>query len=624
MDYETFLAGKRATAPRIGVTIDTDVLHESLYEWQAEIVRWACDVGRAAIWADTGLGKTRMQLEWARVSAGADGVALVVAPLAVCAQTVREAAAMDLDARYVRSDAEIDGPGIYVTNYEMVERIDPNRLAAVVLDEASILKQSTGATRTMLIDHFADVPRRLACTATPAPNDPEELTNQAAFLGVMTRANMLAAYFVHDQDGWRPKGHARGPMFRWMASWALAIRRPSDLGYCDDGYDLPGLVIEPHLIPVEVEAAGQLFATDLGGVGGRAQIRKSTLVARCERAVEIVNASHELAADDGSKLAACHGSQSTPRTDAASTKRTPPSAHDGTLRVPEPPRRTGSTCAPTTSPTPRSTSGHRSSKLSTTLPVETGTPMTPSIGRSARPTRADATKRPAATASSALNSESPAPSTTRCSTDRAAAVPSAVTGSATGEDTDSTSITATTLESCAGSSAPAATWGSESSAMTSNDSNGQSTTCGDQETWIIWCGLNDEQDTLAAAFGDRCFSLYGSQSPEAKVDILERWLAGERPILITKTSIAGMGINAQHCARMIFVGLSDSYEAYYQAIRRCYRYGQERVVIAHVVLSEIEAQIAVNIARKEAEASSITAELVDAMRVHHLTERIPA
>jgi hypothetical protein len=366
----------------------------------------------------------------------------------------------------------------------MVECFDPERLAAVVLDEASILKQSTGATRTMLIEHFAGVPRRLACTATPAPNEPEELTNQAAFLGVMTRANMLAAYFVHDQDGWRPKGHARGPMFKWMASWALAIRRPSDLGYDDDGYDLPGLTIEPHLLPVDIEAEGQLFATELGGVGGRARIRKDTLAARCQRAAEIVNASHELAADCGRKLAAWDGSPST-------------------------------NCAA------------------------------------------------AATSASASSGTTPFSSPAR-------------------------------------------------------------SIISPPEPWIVWCGLNDEQDYLARAFGDRCYSITGSQSPEQKVDLLNRWLDGERPILLTKTSIAGMGINAQHCARMVFVGLSDSYEAYYQAIRRCYRYGQTRVVVAHVVLSEIEAQIAVNIARKEREASRVTAELVEAMRIHHLTERTTA
>lgn len=436
-DYAAFLAAKAESVPRAGVEIGRRDVHDSLYEWQAEIVCWACQVGRAAIWADTGLGKSRMQIEFARIMAGDDGIALIVAPLAVCAQTVREAAAVDVDVRYVRSGDEMAAAGVYITNYEMVERFDAARLWVVVLDEASIIKQSAGAMRTLLIEHFAAVSYRLTCTATPAPNEPEELTNQAAFLGVMTRANMLAAYFVHDQDGWRPKGHARGPMFKWMASWALAIRKPSDLGYDDDGYDLPGLEIVPHLLPVGVEAEGQLFATELGGVGGRARVRRDTMSARCARAAELVMA------------------------------------------------------------------------------------------------------------------------------------------------------------------APG-------------------------EPWIVWCGLNDEQEHLARIVGDRGYSITGSQSPEEKVDSLNRWLDGERPILLTKTSIAGMGINAQHCARMVFVGLSDSYEAYYQAIRRCYRYGQQHAVVAHVVLSEIEAQIAVNIARKEREASRVTAELVEAMRAHHNMGRITA
>lgn len=423
MSYRDFLEAKRAKAPATGVTA-VDV-HPSLYPWQAEIVEWAARVGRAAIWADTGLGKTRMQLEWARIMAGSDGSALVVAPLAVCAQTVREAAAVGVAAEYVRTGAEVRGPGIWVTNYEMVERFDPSLFRAVVLDEASILKQSNGKTRTMLIERFANVDYRLACTATPAPNDPEELTNQAEFLGAMSRVNMLAAYFVHDQDGWRPKGHASGPMFEWMASWAIAVRRPSDMGYPDDDYVLPGLEIRSHLIPVEVEQEGQLFATDLGGVGGRSAIRKATLEARCEAAIGIVEA---------------------------------------------------------------------------------------------EPT----------------------------------------------------------------------------------------------EPWVLWCGLNDEADLLASRIPG-AVNVKGSMTPEEKARELLAFADGDTRVLVTKPSLAAFGLNWQHCARMAFVGLSDSYEAYYQAIRRCYRFGQTRVVEAHVVLSELEGQIAQNVERKEREAAAITGGLVDAM-----------
>jgi hypothetical protein len=237
---------------------------------------------------------------------------------------------------------------------------------------------------------------------------------------------MLAAYFVHDDQGWRLKGHARRPMFTWMASWAVALRRPSDLGYPDDGYILPGLEIVSELIPVELEAEGQLFATDLGGVGGRARVRRDTLAARCGRVLDLVAAEPD-------------------------------------------------------------------------------------------------------------------------------------------------------------------------------------------EPWLLWCGLNDEASTLARLIPG-AVNVGGSMTPEQKADALLGFADGDIRVLVTKPSIASQGLNYQHCARMAFVGLSDSYEQYYQAIRRCYRYGQTRVVRAHVVLSELESQIAANVARKETEASAMTAELVTAMR----------
>lgn len=423
--YQEFLEAKRAVAPVIGKVIDPDDLPAFMHDWQREIVSWACKVGRAAIWADTGLGKTLMQVSWADRMRG-NGKALIVAPLAVCAQTVREASKIGVDAEYVRDSLETAKPGVYVTNYEMVQHFDPQEYTAVVLDEASILKQSDGKTRTMLIRHFEQTPYRLACTATPAPNDPEELTNQAEFLGHMSRTHMLAAYFIHDDAGWRLKGHARGPMMKWMATWALAIRKPSDMGYSDDGYILPGLEIESHLVDVELDADGQLFATDLGGVGGRAKVRRETLDARCEKAADLVGAEPD-------------------------------------------------------------------------------------------------------------------------------------------------------------------------------------------EPWLIWCGLNAEAQRLAELIPDSV-NVDGSWTPEDKARALLDFADGKIKRLITKPSIASMGMNWQHCARMVFVGLSDSYEQYYQSIRRCYRYGQPRVVTAHVVLSELESQIAVNVARKEREAEGITAQLVDAMR----------
>lgn len=424
--YGEFLRTKVAVATQEGPQVVDSDIHQSLHPWQRYVVAWAVRTRRAAIWADTGLGKTRMQLEWARLSGE---VSLVVAPLAVCQQTLREASVIGIDAKYVRSAGEISGPGVYVTNYEMVEQIDPAVLDAVVLDESSILKQSTGKTRTMLIEHFASVPARLACSATPAPNDPEELTNQAEFLGHMQRNHMLAAYFVHDADGWRLKGHAHTPMMRWMATWAIALRRPSDIGGSDDGYILPGLRFHSHLVKVEIQQEGQLFATDIGGVSGRAEVRKQTLASRVAKAAELVAAEPD-------------------------------------------------------------------------------------------------------------------------------------------------------------------------------------------DPWVLWCGMNAEADALADAIPGSV-NVHGSLSPEEKAQRLLDFADGKIRVLITKPSIASMGMNWQHCARMIFVGLGDSYEQYYQSIRRCYRYGQKRVVDVHIVLAEIEAQIADNVKRKEQQASVITAGLVDQMRETH-------
>jgi superfamily II DNA or RNA helicase len=421
--YAEFLERKQRQVQPAGRAVDEADVHPMLHPWQKRIVAWAVRTGRDAVWADTGTGKTFMQLEYARLSGDR---ALVIAPLAVCRQTVREAAKLGIDARYVRSDADAAGPGIWVTNYEMALRFDPSALDTVVLDEASILKQSDGKTRTALIRHFRDVKHRQACTATPAPNDSEELTSQAEFVGAMPRVEMLAAYFVHDDEGWRLKGHARRPMFRWMATWAVALRRPSDIGGDDTGYILPGLDVIPHLLPVDVTPDGQLFATDLGGVGGRAKVRKATLDARCARTAELVAAE------------------------------------------------------------------------------------------------------------------------------------------------------------------PA-------------------------EPWVIWCGLNAEADMIARLVPG-AVNVHGSMSPEEKAEALLGFADGDIRVIVTKPSIASFGMNWQHCARMVFCGLGDSYEQYYQAIRRCHRYGQTRRVHAHVVLSELEAQIAQNVARKERQAAQMTEELVREMR----------
>jgi superfamily II DNA or RNA helicase len=418
--YAEFLERKKRKASPTGRTVSAHDVNPTLHEWQREIVAWACNVGRAAIFADCGLGKTFMQLEWARLMAD---TTLILAPLSVARQTVREATKIGLEVAYVRNGDQVTGPGVWITNYEMADQFDAATFGAVVLDESSILKNHIGRTRNTLVQQWAQTPYRLACTATPAPNDVTELTNHAEFLGLMPRNEMLAAYFIHDQDGWRLKGHAALPMYQWMSTWAMAVRRPSDLGYPDDGYDLPPLTIKGEPVDVDVAPDGQLFATDLGGIGGRHEIRRSTLDARVERAAEIASGPGQ---------------------------------------------------------------------------------------------------------------------------------------------------------------------------------------------WIVWCGLNDEASRVAALV-DGAVNVEGNWDPDAKAEAMEQFQDGQIRVLVTKPAIAGFGMNFQQCNQMIFLGMSDSYESYYQAIRRCWRFGQASAVDVRIVVSELEQQIVNNVREKETQAATMTAQLVEAM-----------
>jgi len=375
MNYQEFLATKAIVFKPSGQQVTQSQVHPKLFDFQKDLVAWAARKGRAAIFADTGLGKTFMQLEWARLIGEKT---LVIAPLSVARQTVREGQKIDLQVHYTRSGNDTT-EGLNITNYEMIDHFDAADFGAVVLDESSILKSLTGKTRQKLIDQFSQVPYRLCCTATPAPNDIAEIANHAEFLGIMRRVDMLASFFVHDDNGWRLKGHAEQPFFRWMASWGMSIRKPSDLGYDDDGFILPALNIMPRFVKTDYAPEGQLFFTGLRGIQNRSEVRKATLDERVTEAARLVN---------------------------------------------------------------------------------------------------------------------------------------------------------------------------------SND-----------EQWIVWCGLNDEQDSVAALIPD-CVSVYGSMSLDAKIEAIEAFQDEQHRVLVTKASIAGFGMNFQHSHNMAFVGLSDSWEAYYQAIRR--------------------------------------------------------
>jgi hypothetical protein len=210
---------------------------------------------------------------------------------------VREAARWGVEARYLRAD---DGQTqIVVANYEMAEHFDPSAFVGVVLDESSILKSYTGSTRNMLIERFAGTPYRLACTATPAPNDFTELGNHSEFLGSLSRVEMLAEYFAHDggstQD-WRLKGHAVTPFWEWVASWGAVVRTPAVLGYDASSYQLPPLHFVDHVLPIDhttAHAAGALFLDDARSLNEQRAVRRATISRRCQIIADMVNSSDE-------------------------------------------------------------------------------------------------------------------------------------------------------------------------------------------------------------------------------------------------------------------------------------------------------------------------------------------
>lgn len=282
--YVTFIAEKLRTIVHSGFT--PGELLKALFPFQDFIVRRSLEAGRYAVFADCGLGKTLMQLVWAlEVVRFTGGKVLILAPLAVTWQTIEEAE---------KFGVSLDG--ITITNYEQIENIDPSIYAGIVLDESSILKNFDGATKKKLVDDFAQTPYKLACTATPSPNDPEELGNHAEFLNVMTRTEMLAMYFVHDAGDtgeWRIKGHTVKHFWEFVSSWAIMLRHPGDIGFPMEGYDLPALNLIEHKIHTPNKGDGQIFNdTAVNATDFNAELRR-TKKERLGKASEIINGSTE-------------------------------------------------------------------------------------------------------------------------------------------------------------------------------------------------------------------------------------------------------------------------------------------------------------------------------------------
>ena len=292
-NYTDYVQRKLSRVPPTGIGGDLKV-PAGLFPHQAALTRWALRRGRAAIFADTGLGKSRMQLSWADAVREHTGQpVLILAPLAVAQQTVGEAREIGIEARQCRDGSETDGAGIVVTNYDRLHRFNPAQFGAVVLDESSCIKHHDTKTLKTLLGAFRDTPFKLCATATPAPNDWTELGTHAEFLGICTRQEMLAEYFTHDGGDtsvWRLKGHARQVFWRWVSSWGAMVRKPSDLGFDDSAYALPALHLHEHTVETEMPANGMLFASEAQSLSERRDARRMSIDDRVNDCASIVNA----------------------------------------------------------------------------------------------------------------------------------------------------------------------------------------------------------------------------------------------------------------------------------------------------------------------------------------------
>ena len=426
MSYQEFIESKKVKPVICGFDIDVKDLNPNLADFQRVIVKWALKRGRAAMFEDTGLGKTIQQLSWAHeVHNHTGGNVLIFAPLCVAQQTIREGEKFGITGINYCRDQDSVKDGLNITNYEMLDNFDLSTFAGVVLDESSIIKNRDGKTRNAIIEGCKVVPYRLSCTATPSPNDFMELGNQVEFLGVMGMTEMLAMYFINDASDtgtWILKGHGKAKFWEWMATWAVCIRSPADIGFDGSKYILPPLNMIDHV--VESATTFGLFADIAQGLMERNQARRDSIEDRVAECAKIVNSS--------------------------------------------------------------------------------------------------------------------------------------------------------------------------------------------DEQFVVWCHLNNEAELLVKSING-AVDVSGSDSIEHKEKTIAGFIDGSVRVIVSKPKILGAGMNFQHCHNTCFVGLSDSWEQFYQAIRRFYRFGQDKIVNVHVISAESEGAVVANIKRKEEQNEEMARNMVNHM-----------
>ena len=406
--YDSFIESKKKAFIACG--FKAGELNKNLFDFQDYIVKIALEKGRFAIFADCGLGKTLMQLSWAHeVSMKTNQPVLILAPLAVVQQTIAEGERFGIEIEKLKSD--VFGKGIYITNYDQLKNIDCSFFSGVVLDESSILKGRDGALSSLIISRFASTPYRLACTATPSPNDHMELGQHSEFLGAMSYLEMLAMYFVHDggeTSKWRLRKHAEDDFWKFVCTWSISLDNPETLGFKGQDYRLPEINYIEHIINVENQSDDLFGNVGVSATDINKDLRRS-MDDRVKKALELVNSNNE--------------------------------------------------------------------------------------------------------------------------------------------------------------------------------------------QWIIWGLQNAETDALGRLV-DGC-NVQGSDSPEYKADKLNGFANKDFRVLVTKPSIASFGMNYQNCHNIVFCSYDFKFEAFYQAVRRCYRFGQKHTVNVHLLIPESQMNVRSTILEKQ-------------------------
>lgn len=620
-EYRSFIASR---APEYALRgFEPRPINPAAKAHQDTVMRFALDRGKSAAFLDTGLGKSFIELEFARQCAEETGKpSLILTPLAVAGQMVREGQKFCIDARQIREQHEV-GSGVMVANYERLAKLDPQSFGAVVLDESSILKSYAGRTRAMIQDAFIDTPYKLAATATPSPNDHTELGNHAEFLGVMRQQEMLSKWFINDpstaSQDWRLKGHAVEDFWSFVASWSRCATLPSDLGGDDAGYILPDVVRTVHEVKADrmtnVED-GMLFRIpEMSATSFHAE-KRLTLVQRCELAVSLVfDDFRAKLAEYGDGDTECLGSQNMLPLGKSDTAQTLPNANGENPKA-ERQKKTPNICGNTTSLTPISSPTPRNGETETTPIAAQNTPVTQITLPECGTAQTAEAQSPRGMVALSQHMGSPKLTMSECLSIRDRLAPFVSPSTKKSAAKSSTSITAMSPEKSDSFSAQPATQPLAKCETTPPYFVPQSNIWNaiTADPWLIYCETNDEHDALEKAFGDLAFSVRGSDDPDEKERRILAWCDGKRPILISKTKIVGFGMNFQHCRNVIFASVNFSYEAFYQGVRRVWRFGQGRTVNVHIVISDTEASIWDVINVKSKKHDEMKRRMADAMR----------